>query len=222
MKEILGFLWELQRNNNREWFHANKPRYDEVKRRIDDLAMRLIAAVAAVDPEAAMLTPRDCTYRIYRDTRFSNDKTPYKTHIGIFINPPGGKKSLTCGYYLHLEPGKSFFAAGTICLPSPVIRAIRRSIYDNVDEYRSIVEDPQFTALFPRVGENPVKTAPQGFPKDWEYIGLIRPRDVPLRPLHELYHRGFHLNVPYAACHVGIKIVNHSGCHGNYGYICHR
>ena len=177
MKEILGFLRELERNNNREWFHANKPRYDEVKQRIDDLAMRLIAAVATVDPEAALLTPRDCTYRIYRDTRFSADKTPYKTHIGIFINPPGGKKSLTCGYYLHLEPDKSFFAAGTICLPSPVIRAIRRSIYDNVDEYRSIVEDPQFTSLFPKVGENPVKTVPQGFPKDCEYIDLIRPRD---------------------------------------------
>ncbi len=177
MKEILGFLRELERNNNREWFHANKPRYDEVKQRIDNLAMRLIAAVATVDPEATLLTPRDCTYRIYRDTRFSADKTPYKTHIGIFVNPPGGKKSLTCGYYLHLEPGKSFFAAGTVCLPSSVVRAIRRSIYDNVDEYRSIVEDPQFTSLFPKVGENPVKTVPQGFPKDWEYIDLIRPRD---------------------------------------------
>ena len=91
MKEILNFLKELKRNNNREWFVANKETYLSVKRKADILTYALIAKISEFDPEAARLRVEDCTYRIYRDTRFSPDKTPYKTHIGIYINPPKGK-----------------------------------------------------------------------------------------------------------------------------------
>lgn len=177
MKLILKFLADLSQNNNREWFKANKELWDEVKRAADELAIRLIDIVAEVDSRASILSLSECTYRIYRDTRFSPDKSPYKRHIGIFINPPGGKKSLTCGYYFHLEPGNCFAAAGTVCLPSPVIRAIRKDIYDNIEEYISIVDSPEFRQYFKDVGENLLKTAPKGFPKDWEYIDYIRPRD---------------------------------------------
>ena len=177
MKHILDFLKILSANNNREWFALHKEEYLEVKRRADDLARRLIALVATVDPEAAPLRVADCTYRIYRDTRFSADKTPYKTHIGIFVNPPRGKKGLTCGYYLHLEPDNVFFAAGTIGHPAPVLKAIRQSVYDEIDEYRSIVDDPAFRRIFPEVGDSPLKTAPKGFPKDWPYIDYLKPRN---------------------------------------------
>lgn len=177
MKETLEFLKKLARNNNREWFNGHKEDYLRVKAKIEGLTERLIAVVASFEPEAACLTPADCTYRIYRDTRFSQDKTPYKTHIGIFINPPYGKKSNRMGYYLHIEPGGCFVAAGTVCLPSKVVTAIRRSIFDNVEEYAAIVNGAEFRRIYPVVGENPVKTAPKGFPKDWPYLDLVRPRD---------------------------------------------
>lgn len=177
MKRAYHFLRELAANNNREWFSAHKTDYLEAKEEADALTRRLIAAVAAVDPDAAALGVSDCTYRIYRDTRFSPDKTPYKTHFGIYVNPPAGKKSYFFGYYFHIQPEGSFMAAGNICLPSPLIKALRQSIFDEIDEYRSIVEDPAFRQFFPAVGENLLKTAPKGFPKDWEHIAYLRPRD---------------------------------------------
>lgn len=177
MNEILTFLRELSANNNREWFHANKSRYDAIRADVSELTERLIAEVARVDARASMLSVADCTYRIYRDTRFSADKTPYKTHIGIFINPPAGKKSFTLGYYLHIEPDNMFFAAGTICHPAPILKAIRRAIYDNIEEYISIVDDPDFRRLYPVVGDDRLKTSPQGYPRDWEYMDYIRPRN---------------------------------------------
>ncbi len=177
MKDIYEFLKDLSCNNNREWFNANKERYLEVKRKSELLAQELINGVATFDPEAAYLTVADCTYRIYRDTRFSPDKTPYKTHIGIFINPPYGKKSNRMGYYLHIEPGHSMVGAGTICLPSKTVTAIRQSIFENIEEYLEIVRNPDFSSTYPVVGENCVKTAPKGFAKDWEHIDLVRPRD---------------------------------------------
>lgn len=177
MKEILGFLKELKRNNNREWFAANKDRYERVKERVGALTSELLLQLSEIEPDASRLTTADCTYRIYRDTRFSLDKTPYKTHIGIFMNPPRGKKSLRCGYYLHIEPGNCFFAAGTIGHPSDVLKALRRSIYDEIDEYRSIVEDPDFKQYFTEIGFDLLKTAPKGIDRDWPYIDYVRPRN---------------------------------------------
>ena len=177
MKQILKFLKELNKNNNREWFNTHKEEYLKVKAKVEALTEQLIREVATFDQEAAYLRPADCTYRIYRDTRFSADKTPYKTHIGIFINPPMGKKSNRMGYYLHIEPGNSLVAVGTVCLPSKTIASIRRSIYDNVEEYLEIISADDFKKAFPEVGENPVKTAPKGYSKDWPYIDLIKPRD---------------------------------------------
>lgn len=173
---IIPFLKSIARHNNREWFAENKDKYVVVKDEVDELCNRLIRLVAEFDPRAASLRVSDCTYRIYRDTRFSADKTPYKTHIGIFINPPGGKKSITMGYYFHLEPGNCMFAAGTIGWSSDVLRAVRQSIYDEIDEFRSIVEDPEFRQFTTEIGFDKLKTAPKGFPKDWQYIDYLRPK----------------------------------------------
>lgn len=177
MEDILHFLKELKENNNREWFNANKDWYQRVRGSAENLCIRLIEEISKVDKDAERLQIRDCMYRIYRDTRFSADKTPYKTHIGIFVNPPYGKKSLTCGYYLHIEPGNCFFCAGTIGLPSKTVTAIRQSIYDEIDEYREIVENDEFKRCFPVLGEDFLKTVPKGFSKDWEYIDYVRPRN---------------------------------------------
>lgn len=177
MTHTYDFLKELKSNNNREWFNANKERYQTVKTEVEVFTQQLINAITEIEPDAARLTPTDCTYRIYRDTRFSPDKTPYKTHIGIFICPGGGKKSFRSGYYIHLEPDNSFIGGGCWCPPAPLLKEIRQSIYDNIEEYLEIINNPEFKELYKEIGSNPLKTAPKGFPKDWEYIDLLKPRD---------------------------------------------
>lgn len=187
MKEILEFLRRLAANNDREWFAEHKEEYRDVKTKVDALTTELMARMMPFEPDVARLSVADCTYRIYRDTRFSLDKTPFKTHIGIFINPPFGKKSERLGYYLHIEPGQSFACAGTICLPTKTLTAIRESIRDNIDEYLEIINNPGFKSLYPVVGMNMLKTAPKGFARDWEYIDLVRPRDFAVE--HKLSDR---------------------------------
>jgi len=176
IKDTFRFLKTLAANNDREWFNAHKEEYLAVKKYIEDLTERLLAALCEIEPEASRLSPSDCLYRIYRDTRFSADKTPYKTHIGIFINPPAGKKSERCGYYFHIEPGNCLVAGGAWCPPAPLLKEYRRSIYDNVEEYLEIINDPAFKDKIAIVGEDLLKTVPKDFPKDWEHIDLLKPR----------------------------------------------
>lgn len=176
MKDTLNFIRDLVANNNREWFNANKERYLGVRKDLEVLTLQLIAGLSEFEPAAARMQPAECMYRIYRDTRFSLDKTPYKNHIGIYISPFGGKKSQFGGYYLHLEPDRCAVAGGVWCPTAPVLKAMRQSIYDNVEEYLEIINDAEFKERFPVVGENLLKTVPKGFPKDWEHIDLLRPR----------------------------------------------
>ena len=124
MKEIIDFLRDLSYNNNREWFNVNKQRYEEVLSHWHEFCEKLIQAVGQFDPDIACLTVKDCTYRIYRDTRFSADKSPYKTHFGVFMSK-GGKKSMHAGYYFHIGTGSGneyphchMIASGNYCFPS--------------------------------------------------------------------------------------------------------
>lgn len=174
---IFSFLEKLSLNNTREWVAEHKAEYELVKRQRDETAGRFIEAVASVDHSAGDIPLEKCVYRLVRDTRFSSDKTPYKTHIGIFVCPPYGKKAMMAGYYLHLEPGSSMLWGGCYGLPTNYLTAIRRDIRDNIDEYLSIVESPDFKKYFPKVGDDPLKTAPKGFSNDWEYIDYVRPRE---------------------------------------------
>lgn len=173
---IFQFLKELAANNNREWFNSHREQYEAARGEFEELLTALIARISAFDESIRHVRATDCTYRIYRDTRFSQDKTPYKTHLGGYINAKG-KKSFHCGYYVHLEPGGSMLAGGSYCLPSPLLRAIRQAVYDNMDEYRSIVEDPAFSRYFPVVGEEFLKTAPKGFPRDYPYLKYLQCKD---------------------------------------------
>ncbi|MDE5806900.1 MAG: DUF2461 domain-containing protein [Muribaculaceae bacterium] len=180
MKDTLNFLKELSANNNREWFNAHKNEYLKVKAFIDDFTATLISRIAEFEPDATRLSPSDCHYRIYRDTRFSADKTPYKTHIGIYINPrgiyTGGKKSEFCGYYIHIEPGECMVCGGAWYPPAPLLKEYRAEIYNNIEEYLEIMGNPEFAANFKPYWTEPLKTAPKGFPKDWDHIDLLKPR----------------------------------------------
>lgn len=176
MKEVLEFLNQLAANNNRDWFNAHKEDYLKVKASVEAFTQKLIAEVAKMEPEAAYLNPSDCLYRIYRDTRFSSDKTPYKNHIGIYINPRGGKKSEFCGYYVHLQPGECLVAGGAWFPEAPLLKEYRNEIYHNIDEYLEIIGNPEFAKHYKPYWQEPLKTAPKGFPKDWPHIELIKPK----------------------------------------------
>lgn len=182
--KLFEFLKELKKNNNREWMAEHQSEYRKCMDIRNEMAQQLIDAVATVEPDAAGFPVQNCVYRLMRDTRFSSDKTPYKTHVGIFVCPPLGKKSLLSGYYLHLEPGAASLYGGNYELPTKYLTLIRNDIRDNIEEYLSIVESPEFKEFFPSVGYNLLKTVPKGFSRDWKYIDYVRPRefavDMPL------------------------------------------
>ena len=93
--------------------------------------------------------------------------------MGGYINAKG-KKSDHCGYYLHLQPDNCLLAGGSYCPPPALLRALRQAVYDNINEFRGIVEDPAFSRYFPVVGETFLKTAPKGFPKDFPYLKYLQ------------------------------------------------
>lgn len=170
---VFSFLRELSANNNREWFNEHKEEYKKAQMVFEVFLTSVIDRIAVFDESVKGIQAKDCTYRIYRDTRFSADKTPYKNHFGGYINAKG-KKSTHCGYYLHIENANCLIAGGSLCYPPDIMKALRQSVYDNIDEFRGIVEDPEFRKYFPVIGENFLKTAPKGFPKDFEYLKYLQ------------------------------------------------
>ena len=164
---------DLKKNNHKEWFHRNKPVYQRVRREFEQYVGFLIAGLAQFDDAVQNLEARDCIFRINRDIRFSKDKSPYKTNFGAYI-APGGRKGGYAGYYIHLEPGASFVAGGIYMPSSPALKAIRNEIYHHTDEFLELLDDPDFKKHFGGLDNiEKLKTAPQGFPKDFEHIGLL-------------------------------------------------
>ena len=175
MKQIYDFLLQVAEHNNREWFHAHQTEYKQARQQMEDYVQQLIMRIASFDNSVAYQQPKSCIYRFARDTRFSEDKSPYKRHFGAFICSHG-RKSYRGGYYLHLQPGGSLIAGGSWCPPPQLLKQIRTRIVDETDRFREIVEAPEFKQLFPVVGEDCLKTMPKGFPKDYAYPEYLRPR----------------------------------------------
>jgi len=174
-KEIIRFLKALSENNNREWFAVNKGWYESVKKEFDVLSSKLILKIAEFDEDIKNVTAAECVFRIYRDTRFSHDKTPYKTHFGVFIASAGGRKSQRGGYYLHLDPAGCFVGVGVWCPPPPLLKALRKSVYDNIDELNEIRNEAGFAGMFTGFfEEDKLKTVPAGFPKDFKDAELLK------------------------------------------------
>ncbi|MDR2969312.1 MAG: DUF2461 domain-containing protein, partial [Tannerellaceae bacterium] len=174
-KEILQFLKELTANNNREWFHANKERYDVLKKAFEEQVKELINLITLFDPEIAGLEVKDCTYRIYRDIRFSPDKRPYKAYMGAYIAKGGGRKSEYGGYYVHLEPDNCLLSGG-IYMPDPkLLKKLRQDIYNQADEFMGIMEIPVFKKTYgPLESEMMLSRVPAGFPSDTPYAEILK------------------------------------------------
>ena len=159
----MNFLSNLAMHNNKPWFDEHRDEYQAAKEDHVVFIGALIAEMAKIDPAMGELKPKDCIFRIFRDVRFSKDKTPYKAHFGAAFSK-SGKKFPGAGYYLHVEPGGKCFAGGGMWMPEPaVLKAVRQEIDYNFKEFEKIVGDKKFKKLFGNVeGERLVKT-PQGY-----------------------------------------------------------
>ncbi|MDP3915617.1 MAG: DUF2461 domain-containing protein [Bacteroidota bacterium] len=173
MQQILNFLSELKENNNKEWFDQNRDRYQECRKKVLFLTELIIHEAGKFDPEIGVQDPKNCVFRIFRDVRFSNDKTPYKTNMGSFISK-GGRKSISAGYYLHVEPGASFVGGGSYCPPPDALKAIRTEIFDHPEDFKQLVYTESFRKVYPEFYDDKLKTAPKGFPKDFPEIDLLK------------------------------------------------
>jgi uncharacterized protein (TIGR02453 family) len=175
--EVFEFLEELKVNNNREWFQENKKRYDALHKQFIEVVQQMIERITVFDPEIAGLDAKSCVYRIYRDIRFSSDKTPYKTHFGAYMTGYGGRTSPYAGYYIHLEPGSALLSGGVWCPPSPLLKKLRQDIYDNMDEFLGIIESKKFKATYPALDGELLKRMPAGFPQDCPYDYILKHKD---------------------------------------------
>ena len=180
MQKIVDFLSQLQQNNHREWFHAHKTEYKAIEAEFHVFVEQLILGIASFDPTVKNLTVKDCTYRIYRDTRFSKDKTPYKTHIGTFICPEG-KKSGNAGYYFHIEPqgesllGFNLLSTGLYMPDKLALQSIREDIAYKGDEFLSTVKKAKGFQLDT---SNCLSRVPAGFSADNPYSEYLKLKDV--------------------------------------------
>lgn len=177
MIKILTFLDKLQQNNNREWFAEHKKEYEIAKDEFERIASNLILRISEFDPSIKNVDVKDCVFRIYRDIRFSHDKTPYKTHFGVFIASQGGRKSDRAGYYLHIAPhNQSFFGAGSWMPPSPLLRVLRQNMYDNFDEFEEIRNEADFKQLYgdSYLENDKLKKLPAGFSADFPEPEILK------------------------------------------------
>ncbi len=181
MPRLFSFLRELARNNNREWFHDHKSEYDDLRAHwIADID-RLIALMSVYEPGMAQQEGRDCVYRIYRDTRFSPDKTPYKLHFATLLSPMG-KKTCMAADYLHAGVNGSMTdngCYGGLWMPDNVmLKKVRKAIVDNIEEFEEIIHDPKLTSVAGTeiIGDS-LKTVPKGWDKNHPYAHLLRMKD---------------------------------------------
>ncbi|SEW47728.1 TIGR02453 family protein [Chryseobacterium wanjuense] len=172
--KVFEFLKKLTKNNNREWFTENKNLYTESQENIVSFLEDLIREMSEFDEELGKIDAKKSLFRIYRDTRFSKDKIPYKTNFGASLGM--GKGSQKGGYYLHLEPGKSFIAGGIYMPESSVLKEIRKEISLYGEEFLAILNNKDFKKHFPELDQDDkLKKVPMGFEKEdpmGEYLKL--------------------------------------------------
>jgi uncharacterized protein (TIGR02453 family) len=183
--EGLTFLSRLKKNNTRAWFTKHKPEYEEyVKMPMHSLIASLQQPMLAIAPEINVDTKKSM-FRIYRDTRFSNDKTPYKTHVAAVFHPRGHWEA-SAGFYVHIEP-KIIYAGGGIYMPDGAqLKAVRRAIAEQEREFLAIVRDKGFVRKFKGLEGEKLQRAPMGYPVDHPMIEWLK---------HKSFYTGVEWNV---------------------------
>ncbi|WP_029902205.1 DUF2461 domain-containing protein [Prevotella sp. 10(H)] len=174
-QDTLDFLSALSENNYREWFLENKKWYDRARADFEKLVGEVIQAIATFDSEIGLLQPKKCIFRIYRDVRFSPDKSPYKTHFGAVMRHHGLDK--TSGYYLHISPEESFVSCGHYMLMPDQLKKVRRGIYEDFEHFQEIIGEKHFKKEIGDLfrDEDALQRVPNGFDKNHpaaEYLKL--------------------------------------------------
>jgi uncharacterized protein (TIGR02453 family) len=172
----LAFLEKLGKNNNKAWFDAHRDEYVTAKEDFEVAVDTILTGLAATEPLFKEQRAKDCIFRIFRDVRFSKDKTPYKAHFGAFFSK-GGRKFPGGGYYMHMEPGKSFIGGGLWHPEAPLLKGVRQEIDYNFEEFRGIIEDRKFKKLFKEINGERLKTLPQGYTEDNPAIEYLKLKD---------------------------------------------
>jgi uncharacterized protein (TIGR02453 family) len=184
----LSFLTRLKRNNRREWFNARRDEYEAaVRTPMIAIVEQLAVDMRAIAPEL-LVSPKQSIYRIYRDTRFSEDKKPYKTHVAASFWPRDLAKGVGAGMYFHISPEGAWVGGGMYAPETPQLQAVREHIATNLRRFRSIVESPAFKrALDGGLEGQRLQRVPRGFPKDHEaaeylkYRQFLAGREFPAR-----------------------------------------
>jgi uncharacterized protein (TIGR02453 family) len=176
-KSTLNFLKNLARNNNKEWFDANRKTYEAAREDYIQLADAIIKGFCKKDKDFETLEPKKCLFRINRDIRFSKDKSPYKSNFGASFER-GGRISPYAGYYLHVEPGNKSFVAGGVWNPEAErIKLVRQEIDYNWDEFKKIISNKKFKSTFgdlEKTKETSLSREPKGYEKDNPAIDYIK------------------------------------------------
>ncbi len=171
--ELFEFLQELADNNNRDWFTANKPRYKEI------VVEPICDFIDALRPQIQQVSTSfvvdsrphgGSMFRIYRDTRFSKDKTPYKEHVGCQFRHIAGKDAHAPGFYVHISPMEIFFGGGVWRPPNPVLDKVRNTIVDNPERWANIIGNKTFKRRFGGIRGDGLKRPPRGYSADHPHI----------------------------------------------------
>ncbi len=176
---VFEFLSELRNNNNREWYHEHKKMYREARACVESFIDHLIPEMIPLNPAFQGLTAKQTMFRIFRDIRFSKDKTPYKTNFGAVI-APGGRKSKYSGLYIHIEPSKSMVGGGIYHPPKEILDAVRKEIYYNGDELCRILDDEEFKKYYGEISSmgDELKRLPKGYDQDAPNQDLLKMKTI--------------------------------------------
>lgn len=173
LSNSLDFLAALAANNTKEWMDEHRGWYQECRGEFIQFVDELLKQMQVFDPGVAGLEAKKCIFRINRDIRFSNDKSPYKTNFGAAISE-GGKHSENPSYYFHLQPGENFVGGGIYMPQGEVLKKIRQEVDYNPEELKGIVEDSEFRKMYGEIRGEKLKTAPKGYPMDHPNIEFLK------------------------------------------------
>lgn len=174
---LFQFLGQLAANNNRPWFQQHKSEFDSLREQWFADIDRVIAAMTSKIPELASQSGRTATYRIYRDTRFSLDKTPYKTYFSALISPYG-RTTDRAGFYIHAGLDGCGLYGGIWCPPSPMLRKLRHAMVDNIEEFEQIINNPELLLFYPGWTGEKLKTIPKGWNREHPQAELLRLKEI--------------------------------------------
>ena len=175
ISEVLAFLRQLAINNDRAWFKANKGRYDALRGPWEQDMERLIGLIGVYYPDVRGLALKDCVYRIYRDIRFSHDKSPYKTYFSGVIGK-GGRHTVQSGYYVHIGVEEMMLCGGIWWPEKNILDHLRSLIDAEGEEFLNIVNHQDVVSRFEWMAQS-LKNVPKGYPKDHRMAKYLKMKE---------------------------------------------